>query len=222
MRPGDTAPDRALRTPSEARRLSRSQSRANNLERRFVPAGGGCNAWQNFDDIGTTTIEIVTPSGCSADVSEPDASITGRAWSPCDSTIADVTAMISGHLRVIFTDPGSSAPGDCSDADYFDYYQVVPPWSMDPHGPMTLLPFGYGITYQAATRTALPAWLVFNPTISDGWAVMVAGTELSQPNGLGDSPAAGWNMARPDYPFNYAADDALFIGSFMYLPTVTG
>lgn len=39
MRPGDTAPDRALRTPSEARRLTSTTGRTRNLERRFVRAG---------------------------------------------------------------------------------------------------------------------------------------------------------------------------------------
>jgi hypothetical protein len=40
MRPGGSTPDRALRTPSEPRRLTGVVARARNLERRYVRAGG--------------------------------------------------------------------------------------------------------------------------------------------------------------------------------------
>lgn len=211
---------RPLRPPSTARRLTNVGGRTRNLERRFLPTGDGCNAWQDFDDLDDDpAIGIITPTGCSADVSDPAANITGRVWTPC-ATIEDSIGILAGHIRAVLTDPGSSAPGTCDDSDYFNYYYLTPPWDLDPHAPPAHVPFAYGITYDEDTRTAIPAWLIFDATNSNGFAILVPGTELANvPDG---TPADGWNFARPDYPFDYESGDTLFEGSFLYLPTIFG
>jgi hypothetical protein len=55
VRPGGTDPDRSLRTPSEARALSRTTGRTRNLERRFVADSSSL-----IVSDGTTTVDPVT------------------------------------------------------------------------------------------------------------------------------------------------------------------
>lgn len=185
------------------------------LEALSPDEGGGCPEWEDLSDLGGGSLILTSNTTCTPVVTDPSATFTGRVWScgALDST--PPPGMVQGSLTVTLTDPGSASAGDCG-ADFFNFYVISAAFING--APPAGVPTGFGFTYQAATKTRIPAQLVWDASRGNGWGVMVAGTELF--NDLGGTSADGWNMARPDYPFAYSSGDTLFTGTFIYNPTL--
>lgn len=207
---------------SVAGTLRDHRARIRALEALNPNTGGGCGPWEQWSDLGSGAVTITANTDCTPVIAQPDVNLSGTVWT-CDfdalASLDPPPGFIQGSVTAIFIDPGTADPGDCADA-FFNFYLINPPWVTGAVGaPLAGVPTGFGFTYQQSTRTMLPAQLVWNATVGPGWGVMVAGTELS--NDVAGLPSAGWNMARPNYPFEYTDGDTLFIGSFLYNPVLT-
>lgn len=196
--------------------LRNHEQRIGALER-VPPDSGSCAPYAPWSDYGATTLGITVTStdGCAVVDDPPDATITGLVWSCDQSDVTLAASLIVGSLEIAMTgDPGDVDTGACDpDADIFYHYGFVPPfWQVAERIGPPVVVFGYGITYQAATGTALPAYLDYR---DNEWAILVPGTDAL-------TLYRGANLARPPagfvdgYPWTYTTGDILFRGSFQY------